>query len=108
MRQFFLLLSVSIIFIMGLLMIFSTTSAEILDHDLHKNTHQALLKQMYYGLAGVLLGLSAWKFGYKNMLKYSPQLLAFFTILLVLVLFGREVNGSKRWLHLFGFSFQPS
>ncbi len=106
-----LLLSVTAIFVMGLVMIFSTTSADVLDHDLTKSTHQALIRQIYYAVVGLALAVGIWKVGYRNILNYSPHLLCFFTILLVLVLIpgiGREVNGSKRWLHFLGLSFQPS
>jgi len=106
-----ILLSAASIFAMGLVMIFSTTSAEILDHELGRNTHQALIKQIYYAFGGIGLSLLIIKLGYQNLLRYSAPLLAFFTLLLVLALIpgiGREVNGSRRWLHLAGFSFQPS
>jgi len=92
-------------------MIFSTTSAEVLDLDLDKSTHQALVRQIYYALTGIALAVSTWAMGYRRVLAWSPALLLFFTFLLVLVLIpgiGREVNGSKRWLNLGGFSFQPS
>ena len=106
------LMGVSLAILMaGLLMIFSTTSAEILDHISEKNTHHALLKQIYYGLAGIFVGVLLYRLGYRKLLSYSPLLLGFFTFLLVLTLIpgiGREVNGSKRWLSLLGFSFQPS
>jgi cell division protein FtsW len=107
----FLLISVTCIFAMGLVMIFSTTSAEVLDLDLDKDTHQALFKQIAYAFGGLLLAFGVWKIGYRNLLRYSPQLLVLFTFLLVLTLIpgiGREVNGSKRWLSIAGFSFQPS
>lgn len=92
-------------------MIFSTTSAEVLDLDLDKSTHQAMLRQFYYALVGLCLAVFVWKIGYRQLLDWSPYLLLFFTFLLVLVLIpgiGKEVNGSRRWLHLAGFSFQPS
>jgi cell division protein FtsW len=92
-------------------MIFSTTSAEVMDHELDKSTHQALIKQIYYAIAGLALGWAVFKIGYRNLLLYSAPLLALFTFLLVLTLIpgiGREVNGSKRWLNLAGLSFQPS
>lgn len=106
-----LLLTATAIFALGLVMIFSTTSAEIIDHDLDKNTHQALIKQILYAFAGFFLGCGIAKMGYRNLLKYSPVLLAVFTLLLLLTLIpgiGREVNGSRRWLHIAGLSFQPS
>lgn len=106
-----LLLNATAIFALGLIMIFSTTSAEILDHELDKSTHQALVKQLYYALGGLLLAWAVLKFGYRNLLLYSKPLLALFTFFLVLTLIpgiGREVNGSRRWLNIAGFSFQPS
>lgn len=106
-----LILCVSSIFIMGLIMIFNTTSAEILDHSLSKSTHQSLLKQIMYGGLGLLLGWCVWKLGYKRFIAWSPYLLIIFTILLVMTLIpgiGKEVNGSKRWIGIGGFSFQPS
>ncbi len=92
-------------------MIFSTTSADVLDHDLHRSVHQALLRQIYYAIAGVALAKGVWVMGYRRLLQYSPALLAAFTFLLLLALVpgvGREVNGSRRWLSVAGLSFQPS
>lgn len=106
-----LFLCVSAIFVLGLIMIYSTTSAEIMDLDLNKSMHQTLLKQLMYGVMGFCLFLVAWKVGYQNLLKYSPQLLAFLTFLLLLALIpgiGYEANGSRRWLMIFGLSLQPS
>lgn len=106
-----LLLVAASIFSLGLIMIFSTTSAEILDHELDKSTHQAIIKQLYYAMGGLGLAWAVIKVGYRNLLAYSGPLLVFFTFLLVLTLIpgiGKEVNGSRRWLNLAGFSFQTS
>lgn len=117
-----LILTASAVFALGLVMIFSTSSAEILDHDLVAHplsfdeevdpaTHQALFKQLLYAVMGCSLGLFLIKIGYRSLLTYSKPLLVFFTLLLLLALLpgiGREVNGSRRWLNLAGFSFQPS
>lgn len=95
----------------GIVTIFSTTSAEVLDHDLDRSFSYAVLKQLYYGAAGLILGAIVWKVGYRRFLDYSPMLLYVSLFLLVLTLIpgvGREVNGSRRWLGLMGFSFQPS
>ena len=111
MQRISLLICVTLIFALGLVMIFSTTSAEVLDHDLQRNTHQALLRQILYGIAGIILAFGMWKVGCKRLISISPMLLAIFSILLVLTLIpgiGREVNGSRRWLGIAGFSFQPS
>lgn len=111
MQRFLLLICTTLIFGMGLVMIFSTTSAEVLDHDLSRSTHHALFRQIYYALGGMLLTAAIWKVGYRRLLQFSPLLLALFTFLLVLALIpgiGREVNGSRRWLSIAGLSFQPS
>ena len=110
-NRLLLLITASTIFALGLVMIFSTTSAEVLDHDLDRSTHQALVKQIGYALIGLGLAYAILKLGYRSLLQYSPPLLWLFTFLLVLTLIpgiGKEVNGSRRWLSLVGFSFQPS
>ncbi|MGZ3634242.1 MAG: putative lipid II flippase FtsW [Parachlamydiaceae bacterium] len=108
--RFLLFICVAAIFSMGVLMIFSTTSAEALELDL-QDSHQAIMKQLFYAIAGCLLGALVYKVGYRQWLAWSPQLLTLFVILLVLTLIpgiGKEVNGSRRWLNVAGFSFQSS
>ena len=110
-HHFLLLFCVTAIFVMGLVMIFNTTSAEVLDHLLNRSTHQALFKQMAYAACGLGMALVVWKVGYRRLIAWSPFLFVLFCLLLVLVLIpgvGREVNGSRRWLGIGGFSFQPS
>lgn len=109
--RFLLIICVAAIFAVGVLMIFSTTSAEMLEVNYSKNTQQAVIKQLYYAMAGVILGTAVYNIGYLRFLKISPQLLLLFSFFLILVLIpgiGREVNGSRRWLSLAGLSFQPS
>lgn len=111
MVRLILLITVTMIFAIGLIMIFSTTSAEVLDHDLDKSTHTSLVRQMMFAFVGAGLTCIIWKIGYRNIISLSPELLIFFTFLLILALIpgvGREVNGSKRWITLAGLSFQPS
>ncbi len=110
-HRLLLLLSVSIIFVMGLVMIFNTTSAEVLDHALEKSTHQALFKQILYACVGFVLAGAASFVGYRRLIAWSPYLLAFFSLLLIFTLIpgiGKEVNGSRRWIGFGGFFFQPS
>jgi cell division protein FtsW len=106
-----LLFCVASIFVMGLVMIFNTTSAEVLDHALDRSTHQALFKQITYCLIGLILAGCVWQIGYQKVIALSPYLMIFFSFLLILTLIpgiGREVNGSKRWIGFAGFFFQPS
>lgn len=109
-RQFLIVLVV-VLLVTGLVVIFSTSSAEVLDLELDKSTHTALFKQLGYAITGTLLGVGIWFLGYRTIISCSPLLFWFFVILLVLTLvpgIGREVNGSKRWLGMAGFYFQPS
>jgi len=108
---FLLSICATLIFVMGLVMIFNTSSAEVIDLELSRNTSQALFKQLSYGLVGFLLAYGLWKMGYQSFLSLSPFLLAIGCLLLILTLIpgiGKEVNGSRRWLGVGGFSFQPS
>lgn len=109
--RFLLMICVAAILAMGVLMIFSTTSAEMLELDIQRSSPQAIIKQLYYAMAGVALATLVYSVGYRKILEKSPFLLLVFTVFLALVLIpgiGREVNGSKRWLSLGGLSFQPS
>ncbi|CUI16247.1 cell division protein FtsW [Candidatus Protochlamydia naegleriophila] len=106
-----LLFCVASIFAMGLVMIFNTTSAEVLDHALDRSTHQALFKQIIYCLVGLAMAGGVWYVGYQKMIAWSPYLLGFFCFLLLLTLIpgiGKEVNGSRRWIGAGGLYFQPS
>jgi len=106
-----LLIAVSLIFSMGLLMVFNTTAAEVLDRSLPKDIHHALIKQILYAIVGSAFAYFVWSLGYQNLLKLSGPLLGFFTMLLVLVFvpgIGLQINGAHRWLNIFGNSFQPS
>lgn len=109
--RFLLMICIAAIFAIGVIMIFSTTSAEMLEMDPEKSGQQAVIKQFFYAMGGVALACVAYNVGYRRFLSWSPYLLAFFSFLLLLVLIpgvGRVVNGSRRWLSVGGLSFQPS
>ena len=106
-----LLVSVLLLFAMGLVMVFNTTSAEVLDRFLDQSTHHALIRQLLYALVGLIGAGGVWFIGYQNIIKLSGILLGLATILLVLVFLpgiGQQINGAHRWLNIFGNSFQPS
>jgi cell division protein FtsW len=106
-----LIVSVALLFSIGLLMVFNATSAEIIDRSLAVSTHTALLKQIFYGTVGICLGIFVYCWGHENLIKWSIPFLVCVTFLLVLVFIpgiGQSINGARRWLNVFGFSFQPS
>ncbi|HEY2810312.1 MAG TPA: putative peptidoglycan glycosyltransferase FtsW [Rhabdochlamydiaceae bacterium] len=106
-----LIVCVVLIFVMGLVMIFNTTSAEILDRFSDRSTHYSLIKQLLYAIVGLICSVGIWFIGYENLLRLSGVLLAIFTLLLVVVFLpgiGQQINGAHRWINVFGNSFQPS
>src|SRR5438105_459782 len=101
-----LIISASLIFAMGLLMVFNTTAAEIIDRSLDTNTHTALFKQIAYALVGLTGGLIAYRFGYQRLISNSAPLLILGTIGLILVFIpgiGFNINGARRWVGLLGY-----
>lgn len=107
-----LIVSVALLFSVGLLMVFNTTAAEIIDRSLSTSTHAALLKQIAYSGVGIVGGLCIYRWGYESLIRWSIPLAIAGTILLVLVFLpgvGMTINGARRWLGLFGFPIgQPS
>jgi cell division protein FtsW len=104
-------LSCALLFALGLIMVFNTTAAEVLDRALDRSTHHALIKQILYAGLGALGAFGLWILGYEAILKLSGFFLGFFTLLLILVFvpkIGQQINGAHRWLSIFGHSFQPS
>ena len=112
MKSVYFLLSFTVaLFSIGILMVFDTTSAEVIDRSLDISTHHALLKQLVYGCIGVMFGLFTFFYGYRKLLNLAPYLFYAFTVFLILVFvpgIGRALNGAHRWIYLGPFSFQPS
>jgi len=106
-----LLIAITLVFSIGLVMIFNTSSAEVLDLALQRSTHEALVRQILYAVLGCGVGFLAWTLGYRNLLKLSFPLLCFFTFLLLLALMpgiGIAANGARRWIGFAGYTIQPS
>jgi cell division protein FtsW len=107
----FIIVPVAVLFSFGLLMIFNTTAAQIIDRSLNTDTHSILFKQSLYGICGILVGYTMFRLGYESLIKYSWVGLILGTVLLVLLLvpgIGQTINGARRWIAVGGFSFQPS
>jgi cell division protein FtsW len=106
-----ILFCVSLIFALGLMMVFNTSSAEILDRSLDRDLYQALLRQIVYAVAGLFCAVLVSRIGYIHLIRFAPFLLAGACILLLLVFvpgIGKVRNGAHRWLGVGSLTFQPS
>lgn len=106
-----LFLSVVVLFLLGLVMVFNTTSAQVLDQSLSTHTHFALGKQVVFFVLGLLISLGVVRIKEQAILRMSPQAFFFGVLLLILVIIphvGVSSGGAKRWLGFGPFSFQPS
>ena len=109
--QLWLIVSVALLFSFGILMVFNTTSAEIIDRSLDAGTHAPLIKQILYCAVGLCVGTLAYRWGYESLIRWSIPLLVGGTLLLALLFvpgIGQTINGSRRWLGFLGYTFQPS
>ncbi|NGX59116.1 MAG: Lipid II flippase FtsW [Chlamydiae bacterium] len=102
---------VILLFAMGILMVFDTTAAEVLDRSLERSTHHAFLKQMAYAVIAFACAAGVFFLGYENVLRLSGVFLLIGTGLLLLVFvpgIGQQINGANRWINILGNSLQPS
>ncbi len=110
----------------GLITLSSASTAQSI--RLYDNPHEIIIKQVLWVVLGLILGCMTWSFDYskfkkngvdlrfgKLSLSQVPQLTLLFcsVILVALVLvyvpgIGMKINGSRRWLNLIVFRFQPS
>lgn len=106
----FILLSL-FLYGLGLVMVFDTSSAAMLDSNSARSLYLPLIKQTLFGFVGLISGWGLYKIGYQRVLSLAPTLLAFFSFLLLLVFvpgIGITANGARRWISVMGVSMQPS
>jgi len=97
---------------LGLVMVYSSSiaTAEAAKYTGYKQSYYLLRHGMYI-ILGLFAGVMVFQVPLKTWQEFAPWLFLFGVALLVLVLIpgvGKEVNGSRRWLSLFIFNFQPS
>ncbi len=100
-----------LLFVMGIIMVFNVTAAEILDRFSDKSMHHAVVKQLLYASCGCIASGCIWYLGIDVLLRYSSYLFAGAILLLILVFvpgIGQELNGAHRWIAMAGISMQPS
>lgn len=106
-----LISAVLLLFSIGVLMVFNTTSAEVLDRSLDRSTHYAFLKQMVFAGVAFACAVGAFFLGYENILRLSGVFLLLGTGMLILCFvpgIGQQINGAHRWISIMGNSLQPS
>lgn len=68
-----------------------------------------ITKHLVFLISSYIILFISSKININFILRIIPYLYIFSLLLLLIVLiFGREINGSKAWLHIFGISIQPS
>jgi len=94
----------------GLVMVYSASIA-LAEADKatgHQSTY-FLVRQAVYIVISLFAGFIAFQIPTQTWQKLAPYLfLAGIAMLIMVLIFGRNVNGSQRWLSLFVFNLQPS
>ncbi|MDR3569310.1 MAG: rod shape-determining protein RodA [Syntrophobacteraceae bacterium] len=89
----------------GLLSIYSAVYPQIQARP----TNNLFVKQIIWLVVGFAVMCGSLFINYQRLRALSPWLYGIIVFLLAAVLLvGKEVNGSKRWLEIAGFQFQPS
>ena len=98
-----LLVITIILLAFGLTMIYSATS-----HFNGKETVSLFRNQFSWAVIGTVCGITAFFIGHRMLSRFSYWLLGGSALLLLWARCCKPVNGAHRWIHLGGFTFQPS
>ncbi len=92
---------------MGLIMVYSASSA--LAWGKHADSTYFLKRQLLWTVIGICLFYTLAQTDYRRLREWLiPITGVVFTLLVCVLLFGREVNGAVRWIRFGSVSFQPS
>ena len=95
------------LFILGIFFSFASTST-LAGERLNKDYYFFFYKHLIFAIFSISLMISISLLSTKLLKKFlTPVFLILLTALLLVLFFGVEVKGSKRWLDLFFFRFQP-
>lgn len=103
--------SIALIFALGVLMVFGTSAAEVMDKGRSISTHSAFYRHLAYGMIGLVSGFIVWVIGAEAMLRLSPWAIALSLLLLALVVapgVAQVHHGARRWLGIGSWGCQPS
>lgn len=107
--RIWLLIAVSLLVCVGLVTVFSSTSASLTSAG--ASPYDDVVKQLAYTVVGVGIMLAIVLFFSVQSVLGLPLLIYYGACMVMLVLtfaIGTEVNGAKRWLYLGSVGFQPS
>lgn len=108
--DYFLIINIVLIVILGLVTLTSASSA--VGHQRFGDSYYFIKRQLLFGLLpGVCLFLFFYFFNYQLLKKLAVTLLLISIILLISVFIpgiGAEYGTAHSWIHIAGFSFQPS
>jgi cell division protein FtsW len=104
-----LFFSIASLVAIGLVMIFSASSAVALIE--HHDVAYYAKRQIVWLVVGLIIAYGAYRLDYHQLKRWAPYLLVFSILSLLAVLVphvGFSVNGARRWIGASSVSFQPS
>jgi len=100
-------LSFLLLFILGVFFSFASTSS-LAGERLNKDYYFFFSKHLIFAICSIFIMITISWFQTKFLKKFlTPVFLVLLIALFLVLFFGVEVKGSKRWLDLFFFRFQP-
>lgn len=104
-----LLITVVALTIFGLIAVWATSIPDGLKAPVNPSALKFVTAQSLWIVVGGVAAAVAYKLGYRFLARLSLPLMGAVALLLLYVaLFGKEVNGSRRWIEFAGQNFQPS
>ncbi len=100
---------ISLLFFLGSLMVYNTTSAEVIGHLDDFSEYFGLKKHLFDGILGFVAAFIVYKIGSKQLVRKAHFLyLSMLFLLLYVAFFGVQINGARRWIYIAHVSLQPS
>lgn len=108
-----LILCTGVLLLLGILMVFSATSAtSIRAIDVHGSdaaVFSIAIRHLFYAFIGILLAFGLSRIGYQRLELYSYWLFGLGLLLqFAVILFGKEIAGNRNWLSFGIIQIQPS
>lgn len=106
--DFTLLIVILLLLTIGLIMVLSASSPSALSES--GDSYKYFSKQLLFAILGIIAMLFISKIDYRFFKKlYKHAWIISFILLVLVLVMGKNINGSKRWIYLTDtLSFQPS